>query len=147
MDAGSRKETPPTRKALAGLARGLHRTAVVAADQRGVLPDRQGFAEEIALHRIAAHFREEPELLLGLHALCDDRHFETMAKADYGAHDRGRLRIASEIDDKGAVDLDLVERERLQIGQRGVAAAEIVHGDAHAERLQPPQQRQTAIEI
>src|ERR1700692_3674763 len=126
MDTGSRKESAPSRKALAGLARGLHRTAVVAADQRGVLPDRQGFAEEIALHRVAAHFREEAELLLGLHALGDDRHFETMAKADHGAHDRGRLRVASEIDDKVAVDLDLVERERLQIGERGIAAAEVI---------------------
>src|ERR1700688_3483028 len=117
MDTGSRKENAPGRKALASLARWLHRTAVAAADQRGVLRDRQGFTEEIALHRVAAHFREEGELLLGLHALGDDRHFETMAEADHGAHDRGRLRIAPEIDDKGAVDLDLVERERLQIGE------------------------------
>ena len=49
--------------------------------------------------------------------------------------------------DKGAVDLDLVERERLQIAQRGIAAAEIVHRDAHAERLEPAQQRQAALEI
>ena len=70
-----------------------------------------------------------------------------MAKTDDGADDRGRLRIAAEIHDEGAVDLDLVERERLQIGQRRIAAAEIVHRDAHAERLQPPQQRQPAVEI
>ena len=102
---------------------------------------------QIALHRVAAFLGEEGELLLGLDALGDDRHFEAVAEADHGADDRGRLRIAAEIDDEGAVDLDLVERERLQIAQRGIAAAEIVHRDAHAERLQPPQQRQAAVEI
>ena len=58
---------------------------------------------------------EEAELLLGLHALGDDRHLQAMAEADHGPDDRSRLRIASEIDDEGAVDLDLVERKGLQI--------------------------------
>ena len=40
---------------------------------------------------------------------------------------------------EGAVDLDLVERERAQVAQRRVAGAEIVHGDAHAEFPQPMQ--------
>src|SRR4051812_48490938 len=62
-------------------------------------------------------------------------------------NDRRRLRVAAEIHDKGPVDLDLVEREGLQIAQRRVAAAEIVHRDTNAERLQPTQQRDTAIEV
>src|SRR5437763_6926378 len=37
---------------------------------------------------------------------------------------------AAEIADKGAVDLDGVDRERLQMPQRGVAGAEIVERDA-----------------
>src|ERR1700716_2957209 len=122
------------KQSLAGLARRLHRSSAGAANQRGVLPDRQRFAEEIALHRVAALVGEEAELLLGFPALRDDRHFEAVAKADDGAHDRGRLRIASEIDDESAVDLDLVERKRLQIAERGIARSEIVHRDAPAER-------------
>src|SRR6266436_3670449 len=51
--------------ALAGLARGLHRIAAAAANQCGVLSDRQGFADKITLHRVAALVREERELLLG----------------------------------------------------------------------------------
>src|SRR6267154_1557020 len=135
------------RKYLAGLARRLHGLAAAAANQRGVLPDRRGLADEITLHRVAALLGEEAELLLGLDALGDDRHFQAVAEVDDGANDRRRLRAAAEVHDEGAVDLDLVERERLQIAQRGIAAAEIVHRDAHAERLQPPQQRKAAIEI
>src|SRR5665647_3910533 len=124
-------------KELSGLARGLGSVAGVAANRRGVLADRQGFAEEIALHHVAAFVGEEAELLLGFHALGDDRHLQAMAEPDDGPDDRGRLRVAAEIDDEGAVDLDLVERESLQIGERRIAAAEIVHGNAYAERLQP----------
>src|SRR3979409_1777366 len=104
---------------LARLARGLHGIAAVAADQGGVLSDRRGLAEKVALHRVAALIGEESELLLGFHALGDDRHLQAVAEPDPRATDRRRLRIAAEIDDEGAVDLDLVERERLQIAQRG----------------------------
>src|SRR6266403_5477038 len=117
---------------LSGLARGLHRIAAAAADQRGVLPDRRRFADKIALHHVAALLREETELLLGFHALRDDRHFETVAEADHRANDRRRLRIASEIDDESAVDFDVVERKRLKVAQRGIAAAEVIHRNAHA---------------
>src|ERR1700736_1256032 len=103
---------------LAGHARGLHGIAASSSNQRGVLPDPQRFADEIALHRVAAHAREEAELLLGFHALGDDRHLQAVAKANHRPDDRGGLWITSEIDDKGAVNLDLVERKRLQIAQR-----------------------------
>src|SRR3982074_2820986 len=78
-------------RSLAGLARGLHRIASVAADQRGVLSDRRGLADKIALHRIATFIREETELFLGFHAFGDDRHFEAVAKADDGGNDRRPL--------------------------------------------------------
>src|SRR3954464_6130606 len=122
----SQEDRTTAGRPLAGLARGLHGIGDAAADQDSILPDRRGLAEQIALHRVAAFLRQETELLDGLDALGDDRHFEAMAKIDDGAHDRRRLRIPAEIDDEGAVDLDLVERERLQIAQRGVPTAEIV---------------------
>src|SRR5258708_17305351 len=106
---------------LAGLARRRRDIAATAPDQRCVLPDRQRFADEIALHRVAALFGEEAELFLGFDPLGHDRHLQAVAKADPGANDRPRLRVAPEIHDKSAVDLDLVERERLQIAQRGIA--------------------------
>src|SRR5207244_5026853 len=110
---------------LAGLARGLGAVLAAAADQSGVLSDRQRLADEIALHRVATLFREEAELLLRLDPLGDDRHFEAVTEVDDSANDCRGLRVAPEIHDKGAVDLDLVERERLQIAQRGIAGTEI----------------------
>src|ERR1700704_1300762 len=89
------------------LARGFDVVCAAAADQRVVVPDRLGLAEEIALHRVAALVREEAELLLGLHTFGNDRHFEAVAEVDDGAHNRRRLRIAPEIHDESAVDLDL----------------------------------------
>src|SRR6185437_14740539 len=132
---------------LACLAHRLHDVAAVAANERSVLPDRQRLADQVALHGVAAFVGEEGELFQGLDSLGHQRHAEAVAEVDDGGDDRGRLRIAAEIDDEGAVDLDLVERERLQIAQRGIARAEIVHRDAHAERLQAAQQRQTSIEV
>src|SRR5258708_1013553 len=122
---------------LAGLARGLHRIAAAAANQRGVLSDRLRFADKIALHRVAALVREERELLLSFHALGDDRHFEAVAEADHSPNDRRRLRIVSEIDDESAIDLDFVEWKRLKIAQRRITAAEVIHGNPHAEHPHP----------
>src|ERR1700686_1619351 len=107
MNTGSCEENAPSRKDLSGLARGLRGVAAIAADHRGVLADRQRFAEEIALHHVAAFVGEEAELLLGFHALGDDRHLQAVAETDDGPDDRGRLRIAAEIDDEGGADLYL----------------------------------------
>src|SRR5882757_5714709 len=109
--------------------------ASAAANQGCVLPDRERLADEIALHCVAAFFRQETELFLGFDTLGDDRHFEAMAEIDDGANDRRRLRVPSEIHDKRAIDLDLVERERLQIAERGIAGTEIVHRYPHAKPL------------
>ncbi len=46
-----------------------------------------------------------------------------------------------------SIDLDLVERERLQQGQRRIASTEVVHRDPHAEILESPQSRHRPAEI
>src|SRR5690606_15713815 len=99
------------------------------------------FSEIITLHLVTALGGKKLKLLLGLDAFGDERDPKPVAKPDDRADNRRRLRVAPEIHDKGLVDLDLVEGKRLQIGQRGIATAEIVHGDADAKRLQPAQQR------
>jgi len=75
-------------------------------------------------------------LLAGFDALGGGPHPEAARQPDDGADDRDRLRIDADIIDEGFVDLDLVERESLQIGERGVAGAEIVEREGHAERAQ-----------
>src|SRR5437899_12633756 len=47
-----------TKSGAGELARGFDAVCGVAADQRVVVPDRLGLAEEIALHRVAALVRE-----------------------------------------------------------------------------------------
>ena len=54
--------------------------------------------------------------------------------------------LSTELDER-AVDLDLVEREGPQVGERRIAGAEIVHGDAHAEVLQLAQRGQRAVQV
>ena len=123
------------------------RTPVALPNQAGILGDRRGAADEIALYAVAASIGEERQLLMCFDAFGDDRDVEAVAEADHGLDDGGRLRIARQMHHESTVDLDLVEGKSLQIGQRRIARAEIVHRDAHAERFQPPQQRQAAIKV
>ena len=48
-------------------------------------------------------------------------------------HDAGGSLRLGDVVDEAAVDLDLVERETLQVAQRGIAGAEIVERDAHPD--------------
>ena len=47
-----------------------------------------------------------------------------------------------QVADERAVDLDLVERETAQVAERGIAGAEVVHRNAHAQLAQLVQDRQ-----
>ena len=70
-------------------------------------------ADQIALNLLAAFTQEGRSLRLGLHAFCDDRDTERFSQTDYRVHNLSRLRIVVNAGDKGSVDLDLVEGERL----------------------------------
>ena len=74
-------------------------------------------------------------------ALGDDLEAQVPAEVDDRPHDRHVLALAAEAGDEAAVDLDLVDRQALQVGQRRVARAEVVHGQPDAERAQLVQQR------
>ena len=56
-------------------------------------------------------------------------------------------RLLAEFADEGLIDLDTVEREAPQIAQRRIAGAEIVHGNAGAERAQLMQRRQRGVGV
>ena len=43
-----------------------------------------------------------------------------------------RARVAAHVEQEAAVDLDLVERQGVEIAEAGIAGAEIVQGDPHA---------------
>ena len=63
-------------------------------------------------------------------------HAERVGNIDDRADDRAGAALGVDIANEASVDLDLVQREALQIGQRRVPGAEVVHGDAHAEFLE-----------
>jgi multidrug efflux pump subunit AcrA (membrane-fusion protein) len=63
------------------------------------------------------------------------------APADGGGDDHGVVRIALDVLDEAAVDLDAVDREQLQVGQRRIAGAEVVDRQLDAARAQLAQQR------
>ena len=71
-----------------------------------------------------------------LDALGDDLQAEVRGR---GRRSRGRSRRprpGAQVADEAAVDLHLVHRQALQVGQRGVAGAEVVDRQAHAELAQ-----------
>ena len=72
---------------------------------------------------------------------------EAAAEPDHRAHDRGALGAGRELVHERPVDLDLVEREHVQIGQRRIAGAEIVEYDRHAELLEPVQRREIVFVV
>lgn len=71
--------------------------------------------DKVALDFVARFVRQKGQLRGCFDAFGDDGQIEAVAEADDGANDRCRLRIALEIGNKGLVDLELVERKRLQI--------------------------------
>ncbi len=79
---------------------------------------------------------EQRELLLGLDALGDHRQAERAPHVDHRAHHDPVARAAGDVLREPPVDLDRVERQRLEIGEARIARAEIVDRDAQAARAQ-----------
>src|SRR6185436_538151 len=86
-------------------------------------------------------------LVLGLDALGDDGEAEVMAELDGGAHDGGVAAIGFHAAHESAVDLELVHRELLDVGERRVARAIIVDRGGDPEIAQLPQGRLSAARI
>ena len=59
-----------------------------------------------------------------------------MPQADHRAHDGGALRVVRQVEHEASVHLQHVDREALQVRQRGVAGPEIVQRHRHPRRVQ-----------
>src|SRR5260370_32550728 len=82
-------------------------------------------AEGKALRVFAAELIELDRVRIGLRAFGDDVHAEVVGERDDRFQDH-RARAAAGGSHEGLVDLDGVERKALQIGERGMAGAEII---------------------
>ena len=94
---------------------------------------RHGLAEQEALGLVAAFGGYPVELFLGFDALRRDPHVQRMAEFDDGPDHRLGLGSRGHLDHEGAVDLDPVEGELLQVAERRIARAEVIEHDLHAE--------------
>jgi len=99
-----------------------------------VLP-AQGMGKEEALAGLAGEIVQHGGLFLLLHTFGHHVQAQAVGQGHHRAHD---LAVARQLDvaDEGPVHLEGVDGKALQIGQRRIPGAEIVHGQAHAQGLQ-----------
>ena len=106
------------------------------AEQAGDLLRCERAREEVALGVVAAEAAQLRELRLVLDPLGDRVEREGPGHADHRLDDRRALLLDAEAVDEGAVDLQRVEGEAVEVGERGVAGAEVVEDEANAELAQ-----------
>ena len=84
----------------------------------------------------AAFVGEEALLAFGFHAFGDHRELHAAAEGDDGAGDGGIVGIVGKAADERLVDLQDVQRQALEVAERGVAGAEVVDRQLYAETLE-----------
>src|SRR3954451_17334775 len=94
-----------------------------------------------ALDGVGAHGRQHPQRYLVFDALGGDHQPELMPEVDRRADDDLVLRILAQCSHESPVDLQLVHRQLLEVGERLVAGAEVGDGDLAPEA---PQARHSA---
>ena len=97
-----------------------------------------GSGEEIALPEVAAGGAQPVGLRAGLDTLGDDADPQAVGERDDGIDDRA-VRHFVEAEHERAVDLEHVERQVLEVGERRVARPEVVEDEPHTEVAQSPQ--------
>ena len=95
-------------------------------------------AEVEALGEVAAARGQRLGLGGALDALGDGHQPERVRDLHDGP-DEQRARPGEDVAHERAVDLQQVDRELLEVGERRVAGAEVVDGEPHAEVAQPPE--------
>ncbi len=99
-----------------------------------------------ALGEVAAELIELGGIRLGLCTFRDDIHAEIVTQCDDRSQ-YNRPRSLGIRPHKGPVDLDGVERKTLQVGQRGMAGAEVIKREAGAELLDARQDQRRLLRI
>src|SRR5712671_729123 len=105
-------------------------------EEFGNLALRHRLAEQEALGLVTAFRFRHFELLFGLDALDYGGDPQAGGEARHRADDGAGIVALRHVAHELAVDLDLVEREASQVGERRVAGPDIVHRDPHAEIAQ-----------
>src|SRR6185436_5057120 len=86
---------------------------------------RQRLAEKIALEALATHLYQQIALHARLDAFCDDAYLHVLANGNDALYQRA-IGPCREVAHERTIDLELVEGQGLEVGERGVAGAEII---------------------
>ena len=77
---------------------------------------------------MAAQPLQKRQLFRGFHALGNHLQLQTAGHGDNRANDLGFVRVSGRITDKRLVDFQRVHWQTLEVSQRRITGAEIVHG-------------------
>ncbi len=102
--------------------------------------------EPVSLRLGTAHLPELAQLLLGLHAFGDDVHAQRLPERHHGLH-HGAAAAGVQAAHERAIDLQGLVGEALEVGERGVSRAEVVHVHLNPELAQLPEPRQREITV
>jgi hypothetical protein len=108
---------------------------------------RHGRGDAGALADVAAQVQQRARLRRGLDAFGHDGAAEGAGQADHAFDDGAVLRVVEHVVHEAAVDLEHVHRQALEVGQRGVAGAEVVQRKAHADALAARQQGRGGLDV
>src|SRR4029453_13275802 len=104
-----------------------------------------GAAEQPALSLGEAKLLKLAADLLRFHAFRGDWHLQRVPKARDAVDDRFGLLALHVRAYEALVDLDAVDRQRVDLRERGIAGPKIVERDAHAEVLEALHDRQYLV--
>src|SRR5690606_5858970 len=90
----------------------------------------------VALRDIAAGQFQAHDLAAGFHAFGDDLQPHALGEDDGGRDDRAVTVAVAQGCDQATVQLQLGDRQCLQVGKTGIATAEVVQADADPGRLE-----------
>src|SRR5271154_298407 len=93
----------------------------------------EGPGKQEALPAVAILASEQGQLFLLLDALGEGLDRERLAELHKGVDQRLPLLVVLQAKDERPVDLQRVDRESLQVSERGVPGAEVIDRDPHTE--------------
>ena len=118
------------RRAVSALSTG-HLPVATASARTSSRFERLGDVE--ALRLVASEVAEPIERVAILDALGDDPETEVLPELDSRPDDREVLDAVEHVGDERAVDLDLLDRQPLQVGERGESRPEVVDRETHPD--------------
>ena len=82
-----------------------------------------------ALNEVAAGVLEDGELLRGPDAFGDNGQAQAVSQADDGGQQGGVVGLGAQLGNEVRADLDDIDGEAVEVGQRAEAGAEVVEGE------------------